>query len=655
MPTSATTTNLPELLIFRLNSPERDTNFIALRKLKNQIIGNRTKKLSYVKLGAVSAVAAALSAAFDGGESAGIIEASAVIGSFACGLDNGVKAVLDSGVISLLFRLVEHEDDKVVDAVARTLKIIYQSKLAPKYDFLLMENVRFIFSLLDSESENLTGLAATIITHSCQTNAEQNALYEVGILKKLINLLRGSLKQRDASLESLASIIRNNPDIDSKFIEADNGRAFRAVCELTKDKNPRTRLLASMCLITMWNTSPCRLQDIGLRTKLVHILLELLDDPGHVGEETPFALSSLLGGKEDLQKVAFEADIIDIISRHLKKESIQPKRMQGLFLALADVCSKLEACRSKFLSLEVLKVVAAALTHDNPDVRIAACACLRSVSRSIKSLSAGLFMNEVVVIPLIQLLNDVSAAVQVAALGAVINVVVEFTSRKSTFLRYGGVKQLVHLSSSMDCTIRLNAIWALKNLIFLADNQLKDSIVQQLTPSTISSLICDPEPSVQEQALCFTRNLVDGCINCIEHVFMDEAIILHAVGRQVKSASKSEVCIQGMYVLANVATGNEHHKDAVLQQLLPTAGNNEQPVLIKLLRSTNDKLRTATVWTVVNLTFPSSTGAYSRLVKLRYAGIYSEIKSMANDSCHDVKLRVRTALGQLMTFGDCCT
>ncbi|KAL9248377.1 hypothetical protein vseg_021705 [Gypsophila vaccaria] len=655
MPTSATTTNHPEHLLFRLNSPERDTIFTALRKLKNQIIGNRTKKLSYVKLGAVSAVSAALSAAVDGGDYAGIVEASAVLGSFACGLDNGVKAVLESGALSLLFRLVEFEDDKVVDAVARSLKIIYQSTLAPKYDFLLMENMRFIFSLLDSESENLTGLAATIITHSCQTNAEQNALHEVGILKKLINLLGGSLKQRDAGLESLAAVIKNNPGINSKFIDADNGRAFKAVCELTKDKNPRTRLLASMCLITMWNAHPCHLLDIGLRTKLIHILLELLDDPGQVGDEAPFALSSLLGGKEDLQKVAFDADIVDIISQHLKKDSIQPKRLQGLYLALANACSKLEACRSRFLSLEVLKSVSAALTHDNPDVRIAACVCLRSVSRSIKSLSAGLFMNEAVVIPLIQLLNDVSTAVQVAALSAVVNVVVEFTSRKSTFLQHGGVKQLVHLSASMDSSIRLNAIWALKNLIFLADNHLKDGIVQELTPSTLSSLICDPEPSVQEQALCFTRNLVDGCIDCIEHVFMEEAIILHAVVRQLKSASKPEVCIQGMYVLANVATGNEHHKDAVLQQLLPSAGSNEQPLLIKLLRSPSDKLRTATVWTVVNLTFPSSPGAYSRLVKLRYAGVYSEIKSMANDSSLDVKLRVRTALGQLMTFGDCCT
>lgn len=82
-----------------------------------------------------------------------------------------------------------------------------------------------------------------------------------------------------------------------------------------------------------------------------------------------------------------------------------------------------------------------ALAHDSADVRIAACICLKSVSWSIKvcyinvwfysiknliliciifllidiiqNLSAGFFMNEMVVIPLVQLLNEPSTSVQV--------------------------------------------------------------------------------------------------------------------------------------------------------------------------------------------------------------------------------------------------
>lgn len=242
---------------------------------------------------------------------------------------------------------------QVVDAGARSLKMIYQSKLAPKYDFLLEKNMDFLLSLLNSKNENVTGLGGSIITHSCNTSMEQEKLSEAGVIKMLISLLGGSLIQRDASLESLGAIIKENPGVISKFMRPENGRALNVVTELIKDRYPRTRLLACMCLILIRNTSTCYLQDAGIKTKLILILLELIDDPGQVGDEAPFALSSLIAEKEDIQKIAFDSNIVDKLCNHLEKGSFQAKRLQGIFLALADLCSKLECCRDRFLSLKV--------------------------------------------------------------------------------------------------------------------------------------------------------------------------------------------------------------------------------------------------------------------------------------------------------------
>ena len=47
---------------------------------------------------------------------------------------------------------------------------------------------------------------------------------DVGVLKKLISLLQGFLSQRDASLESIATVIKSNPEVVSKFVEPKNGR-----------------------------------------------------------------------------------------------------------------------------------------------------------------------------------------------------------------------------------------------------------------------------------------------------------------------------------------------------------------------------------------------------------------------------------------------
>ncbi|KAK8681270.1 hypothetical protein V6N13_053675 [Hibiscus sabdariffa] len=183
--------------------------------------------------------------------------------------------------------------------------------------------------------------------------------------------------------------------------------------------------------------------------------------------------------------------------------------------------------------LKVLNLLPDALTDHNAGVRTAAC-----------NLSAGYFMNEIIVIPLVQLFPDPSTSVQVAALGAVSNIMVDFTTRKSIFVQCGGMKQLVQLAKSMEPAVRSNALRALKNFVFQADNRLKEGVFSELTASLLSSLISDPEPSVQEQALALVRNLFDGCINLIELVFAEDGLILGAIGRQLQCASKAEIGIQ---------------------------------------------------------------------------------------------------------------
>jgi hypothetical protein len=45
------------------------------------------------------------------------------------------------------------------------------------------KNMEFLISLLNSDNENVTGLGASIITHSFETSVEQRALCDAGVLK----------------------------------------------------------------------------------------------------------------------------------------------------------------------------------------------------------------------------------------------------------------------------------------------------------------------------------------------------------------------------------------------------------------------------------------------------------------------------------------
>ncbi|KAL0680073.1 hypothetical protein Bca4012_008054 [Brassica carinata] len=274
-------------------------------------------------------------------------------------------------------------------------------------------------------------------------------------------------------------------------------------------------------------------------------LLRLLTNPNEK--------SSLLAEKEDLQQLAYEANAVETIVDILKTEcELQPKRLQGLFQSLAELSSKLEDCRCTFLSLQVLDLL----------FKLQHAYALESL---LYQSNAGLFTNDHVMLPLVQLLHDPSPSVQVAVLGALSNIVLDFSSpNKSTFIEYGGIKQLIELSKSMDANTRCSALRALMNLMFIQTSKLKDLLVLSV-----------------EQALALLCNLVDGCINSIEFVYDEDGLILDTVGRQLRKAPQAQMAIQGMYVLTNVSSGTESHKEAVMQQLFPQGEAESDSFMVK--------------------------------------------------------------------------
>ncbi|KAJ6814608.1 uncharacterized protein M6B38_137360 [Iris pallida] len=650
----------PEILTERLtltlalasrSKPEREALVKTLREVKNQIIGNKTKKLAYLGLGAVPKIVGLIAdASFSSEEecaAAMIVQAAAAVGSFACGVEEGARAVVQAGAVPALTRILSFPDEKVVDAGARSLRMIFQSKLAPKFDILPEKQMKFLLSLLNSENDNVSELAATIISHSCEKNTEQQALCDAGALERLVNLLKSSLNQRDACLDSIAAIVRNNAGVATKFAGIDNGRALDSVSELIHDRFPRTRLLACVCLISIGHASSCYVQDLQTQTKLILVLLELLEEPGRAGDDAPFALSDLITGKEELHKQAATMNAVEKLCNFLRQGSVHARRLHGILLVLAELCAKLEKCRCQLISLQGLEIIANALKHDSSEIRIAACLCMRSVSRSLKNLSAGIFSSENIIAPLVQLLHDQSSSVQVAAVSVICNVAIDFTTQKCVLIQNGGVTQLIQLSRSMDSTLRLKSACALRNLMFIGDKISKGQILNELTLSTLASLICDSEQQIQEQALALVGNLIDGCIDFIGELFAEDGMIINAVVRQLQSASSPELCSQGMFLLSNIAAGEEAHKEAVMNYLVPDQADGRTDLfIIRLMQSKHNLLRTAAVWCIVNLTRPGSLGSFGRIVRLQSAGILSQIKRMVNDPFLDCKFRARMVLGQ---------
>ncbi|KAL3702075.1 hypothetical protein R1sor_020097 [Riccia sorocarpa] len=646
MPASAAWAR-PEELVESLSSLDNTARLKALRDVKNQIIGNKTKKLSYIKLGAVPRVVEILASDT---EVPLLVQSAAAVGSFACGIEAGVRAVLDSGVLPHLLKMLSNGDQKVVEACARSLKMIFQSTLAPKSDMFQGHRMELIIELLNSENENVAEVAASVLARCCETVDHQQALADAGGMQSLLRLLNASVKTREAALDALGALTKGNKQLCAVVMCMDQGRSLAMIMKLVKDKSPRTRLLACACLANIGKASPSSFQhEWEMRTSMLRVLVKLFDEPGPVGEEAPGVVADLVASNEELQKVALDMHAVEKLGEFLRKAALPSKQLTGVLSALAELCSRFQESRRQLLDMQVQARIIAALEHDCASVRAAACSCIRSLSRSVRNLRTSL-TDERLVEPLLKLLNDSSADIQALAVSTVSNIVLDFAPHKAVVFRCGGVSQLIQLSQSMDPILRVNAVWALKNLMYMSDKSLKETVMSELTFSSLVDLIFDSEEKVREQAMALVRNLVYGDKDSIQLAIVQDAVLLHAVEKQLHVSTESEICIQGLYAVSNVAAGSEIHKEAVMNILIPETPmgvNGNTSLLMRYLQDmSNPQLRVGALWCVINLTFPGCPGLAGRISRLRNAGVEAQLHTMAEDPCLDVKDRAKTALEQ---------
>ena len=110
------------LLLEKLQSPESSGRLKAVRCIRDQVIGNRSRKLAYLKLGVVERLVELLSD--PDGESLIRINCAATVGSLAYGIEDGLRAVLASGGVAQLIQLLSSLEERVVEAGVRALKMV---------------------------------------------------------------------------------------------------------------------------------------------------------------------------------------------------------------------------------------------------------------------------------------------------------------------------------------------------------------------------------------------------------------------------------------------------------------------------------------------------------------------------------------------------
>lgn len=147
----------------------------------------------------------------------------------------------------------------------------------------------------------------------------------------------------------------------------------------------------------------------------------------------------------------------------------------------------------------------------------------------------------------------------------------------------GGIKVLVELTHSKSSKVRLNTLWAIKNMVFAASSDLKRLVCTQIgwnhfklyvykfnTKETLFNefkrLLKDKENEVIEQVLFVLRNLVTrpNDISLVIHGFGGYSKFYESIEGNFSANTPVETLLQAAYVINNIATGSDEHKRSLL-------------------------------------------------------------------------------------------
>ncbi|KAJ3093849.1 hypothetical protein HDU97_008938 [Phlyctochytrium planicorne] len=308
----------------------------SIRFIKNSIIGNNSKKRVYLRSGIIPILTSILASP---NYSSGLkIEAVTVIGSLATIKDHSFSEHLGSDVHAYLFQGLGSTDLRLVEASARTLKILLHNFPYPE---LLKDNQVFSQQLLNLLSQRHTSrtceLTATIIARIADTADEKLKSQFIPCLPILVNLLESRhLAVQQASLDAIASLIKDSKEAATVLLTSPSSvrgvSSVEMLLDFVRDRNSiNGRLLAASCLTNLLRTGNLPSEFLprfkqGILPTLLKILAELSESDEcfsksaslHAVERAPLILSHLVAESEELQLAAMEGGAIQKLAHFIR-------------------------------------------------------------------------------------------------------------------------------------------------------------------------------------------------------------------------------------------------------------------------------------------------------------------------------------------------
>ncbi|KAH7923488.1 ARM repeat-containing protein [Leucogyrophana mollusca] len=409
------------------------------------------------------------------------------------------------------------------------------------------------------------------------------------VVRNLITLMqKKDLKLQEAALSAIAALAKDNPPVAGALAKASPDRdaivPLSFVLSLTKSRAPDVQLAASLCATHILranasNVHPASVDQIAA-LNVIHVVNRML------ASETPqhrikacYTLYYLVTDEKDLCQEVFDRGTLDKIASLVKSitplekgsewEEDEPESTISLREAALTAIATIslfdhEIKRDIADNLQLLPTIHVSLTHRNVGVRYAASQCVRALSRAVAVIRTNL-MDTGVGLTVFQVFKkpDEDPRVTYAALLAVCNLVNDFSPLRPIFVEQGLLPRLMQLHEVGDTDLRINVLFAMKNLLRMSKIPLKRTTMASLTWPLLTELSADPEVAIQEQAFSILRNIA-GDEPGVDFVFesMSEEALATTIITGLDSPHE-DVTREAAFFLGNLANGSKAQQDLI--------------------------------------------------------------------------------------------